>query len=308
MTGGDPSPPVGDDAQPVRPVGSARTERRGNGMTNGTPPTTSAAPGNGLHHADGTKSPRAHRGDVRPTTGEDHRRVIAIDGPVASGKTTVARALAARLGATYLDTGLLYRAVTLAALRAGLSPADGAAIARMTRESQLQIIPSSAPGESEQVLVNGEVVTPLLRTVEVNRQVSEVSAHPEVRSALLPIQQRMAANGTVVMAGRDITTVVVPDAGVKVFLRASLDERARRRLQENEALGRQESLESVRRDIERRDLADSSRSVAPLRTGDDVTIVNTDGKSIESVVEEIVTLARRTWNEQTATERPALDA
>ncbi|HKG26479.1 MAG TPA: (d)CMP kinase, partial [Thermomicrobiales bacterium] len=167
--------------------------------------------------------------------------MIAIDGPVASGKTTVARALAARLGATYLDTGLLYRAVTLAALRAGLSPADGEAIARMTRESQLQIVPSKAPGESEQVLVNGEVVTPALRTAEVNRYVSEVSAHQAVRSALLPIQQQMAADGTVVMAGRDITTVVVPDAGVKVFLRASLDERARRRLQENEVLGRRET-------------------------------------------------------------------
>jgi len=178
----------------------------------------------------------------------------------------VARALAARLGATYLDTGLLYRAVTLAALRAGLSPADGEAIARMTRESQLQIVPSKAPGESEQVLVNGEVVTPALRTAEVNRYVSEVSAHQAVRSALLPIQQQMAADGTVVMAGRDITTVVVPDAGVKVFLRASLDERARRRLQENEVLGRRETFESVRRDIERRDLADSSRAVAPLRT------------------------------------------
>ena len=220
----------------------------------------------------------------------------------------MARALAARLGATYLDTGLLYRAVTLAALRAGLSPADGEAIARMTRESQLQIVPSKAPGESEQVLVNGEVVTPALRTAEVNRYVSEVSAHQAVRSALLPIQQQMAADGTVVMAGRDITTVVVPDAGVKVFLRASLDERARRRLQENEVLGRRETFESVRRDIERRDLADSSRAVAPLRTGTDVTIVETDGKSIESVVEEIVALARRTWDEQATTERPAHDA
>jgi len=198
--------------------------------------------------------------------------------------------------------------VTLAALRAGLSPADGEAIARMTRESQLQIVPSKAPGESEQVLVNGEVVTPALRRAEVNRHVSEVSAHQAVRSALLPIQQRMAANGTVVMAGRDITTVVVPDAGVKVFLRASLDERARRRLQENEVLGRRETFESVRRDIERRDLADSSRAVAPLRTGTDVTIVETDGKSIESVVEEIVALARRTWDEQATTERPAHDA
>jgi cytidylate kinase len=248
-----------------------------------------------------------HREDDRPMTGEDHRRVIAIDGPAAAGKTTVARALADRLGATFLDTGLLYRAVTLAALRAGLDPSDGDAIARLARMSRFKILPPRMPDQVEEILLDGEVVTPQLRTADIDRHVSAVSAHPDVRAALLPIQRRIAADGTVVMVGRDITTVVVPDAGIKVFLNASPAERARRRLKEIAAHGRGESFHDTLRDIERRDRADSTRAVAPLRAGDNVMVVETDGRGVENIVEEIVELARRRWQDDPMAIRVAAD-
>ena len=246
-------------------------------------------------------NPLDHREDGRTPIGEDHRRVIAIDGPAAAGKTTVARALANRLGATYLDTGLLYRAVTLAALRAGLAPTDGPAIARLAKQSDIRVLPPREPGATEQILLDGELVTPELRTAEIDRHVSAVSAQQGVRDELLPIQRRIASDGTVVMVGRDITTVVTPNAGVKVYLNASAEERARRRLKEIRELGREECFESVLRDIERRDLADSSRAIAPLHAGRDVTIVETDGRSVEAIVDEIVELARATWQERPAT-------
>jgi cytidylate kinase len=238
------------------------------------------------------------RVDDRPTTAEDHRRVIAIDGPAAAGKTTVARALADRLGATYLDTGLLYRTVTLAALRAGLSPADGEAIARLARQCNIRVLPPHNPGEAEQILLDGELVTPELRTVEIDRHVSAVSAHQGVRNELLPIQRRIARDGTVVIVGRDITTVVIPNAGIRIYLNASAEERARRRHLELQAQGRTDSFASVMDDILRRDLADSSRPVAPLYAGKGVTLVETDGRSVDAIVDEIVDLAQRTWAEQ----------
>jgi cytidylate kinase len=241
------------------------------------------------------------RDNDRPTTGGDHRLVIAIDGPAAAGKTTVARALADRLGATYLDTGLLYRAITLAALDAGLSPGDGDAIARLARECRLRVLPPRAPGEPEHVELDGRIVTHRLRTPEVDRHVSAVSSHKQVRAALLPIQRRIAAEGKVVMVGRDITTVVVPDAGVRIYLNASPEERARRRLKELTAAGADGDFASMLHEIKRRDLADSTREVAPLRAGEGVTIVETDGRSVAEIVDEIADLACRAWQSQPAT-------
>lgn len=250
-------------------------------------------------------NPLDHREDGRPTTGEDHRHVIAIDGPAAAGKTTVARALADRLGATYLDTGLLYRTVTLAALRAGLAPTDGEAIARLARQCDIRVLPPRNPGETEHILLDGELVTPELRTAEIDRHVSAVSAHQGVRDELLPIQRRIASDGTVVMVGRDITTVVVPNAGVRVYLNASSEERARRRHKELQEQGRTESFTSVLDDVRRRDLADSSRVAAPLHAGKGVTIVETDGRGVDEIVDEIVELARETWREQPAIRQDA---
>jgi cytidylate kinase len=291
----------------VHPTGHATTDRRGSGMTNGAARPSTTADDVRRHDADAMKSPLHPDEDVQPATGEDHRRVIAIDGPAAAGKTTVARALADRLGATYLDTGLLYRGVTLLAQRAGLPPTDGEAIAALARRSRFQILPPAAPDQIEQLLVNDEPVTPFLRTPEVDRDVSAVSAHPEVRAALLPIQRRIADGNRVVIVGRDITTVVVPDAGVKVYLNASPAERARRRLKEIEAQGRNERYESILREIERRDRADSSRAIAPLRAAGGVTVVETDGRSVAAVVDEIAELARRAWHDLPPGRRNAND-
>jgi CMP/dCMP kinase len=229
------------------------------------------------------------------TSGDDRRRVIAIDGPAAAGKSTVARALADRLGATYLDTGLLYRAVTLVALRAGLSPTDGEGIARLAERSRFDILPPHVPGEPERILLDGEDVTAAVRSEEVERHVSAVSAHPVVRAVLLPIQRAIARNGPVVMVGRDITTVVVPDAGVKVYLDASLAERARRRFAEIRARGDSATYDDILQDIVRRDRADSTRSVAPLRAAAGVTIVDTNGRTVDAIVDEIARLAVRSW-------------
>ncbi|GIW03913.1 MAG: cytidylate kinase [Thermomicrobiales bacterium] len=239
----------------------------------------------------------ANAGEARPKP-SDHCTVIAIDGPAAAGKTTIARALARRLNATYLDTGALYRAVTLAALREGVPIADGERIARLARSLAIRILPP-APGEDrERILLDGEDVTEAIRGQEVDAVVSKVAAIPEVRAALLPIQRDLASKGHVVLAGRDITTVVVPDAGVRIYLNASPEERARRRYLELQSRGCHTDYETVLREIRQRDLADMSRPVAPLRAAPGVTIVETDGRTISEIVEEIAQLALRVWKEQ----------
>ncbi|MEA2596147.1 MAG: CMP/dCMP kinase [Thermomicrobiales bacterium] len=293
----------GDHA--TRRTNRTTRDRRDRGTRDGTTKILVETQDAQRHPEDAMSSPLDHREDEEPTTGEDHSRVIAIDGPAAAGKTTVARALADRLAATYLDTGLLYRAVTLAALRAGLAPTDGDAIARLALASRFEILPQGTPDQTEHILLDGEVVTPSLRTPEIDRHVSAISAHPAVRAALLPIQRRIADGGSVVMVGRDITTVVVPDAGVKIFLNASPAERARRRLNEQAALGRVGSFEDMLREIERRDQADSTRAIAPLRAADDVTIVETDGRDVDAIVDDIADLALRTWQEHATPARAA---
>ena len=221
---------------------------------------------------------------------------MAIDGPAAAGKTTVAEALAARIGALFLDTGLLYRATTLLALRAGLDPSDGPAIAAALRDTDIAIQPPSlADGRTSDVLIDGEDVTPLLRTPEIDRHVSTVSAHRVVRGQLLPLQRRISGQGRVVMVGRDIATVVVPDAGVKIYLDASDEERARRRHRELVIRGLDVSLDSILEDLRRRDAADAGRDASPLRRADDAVVVDSDGKSIDQVTAEIAAIAERAW-------------
>lgn len=227
-----------------------------------------------------------------------HLRVVAIDGPAAAGKTTVASRVAARLGAMLFDTGALYRAVTLAAQRAGLADEDAGAIANLTRRLAIDLSPPSVDdGRQLDVRLDGEDVTWAIRSDEVDRHVSAIAAQPEVRQALLPIQRRIAAGERVVMVGRDIGSVVIPDAGIKVYLDASAEERARRRFQELRDRGFEVKYESVLADTRARDAFDTNRPVAPLRVASGAEVVETDGRSIEEVVDSIVDLAHRRWND-----------
>jgi len=218
-----------------------------------------------------------------------HRHVIAIDGPAAAGKSTVARRLAARLGVLLFDTGSLYRALTLAALRRNVAPDDAAALARLAGEIEIELRPGpSTDGRLYSVLLDGEDVTWELRSPAVEQWVSRVAAHPSVRDALLPHQRRIAAAGPVVMVGRDIGTVVVPDAGLKVFLLASEEERARRRYDEQKNRGGETTIEEVRADLRRRDAIDATRATAPLRPAEDAVMIDTDGRGVDEVVAEIL--------------------
>ena len=223
----------------------------------------------------------------------DHQRVIAIDGPAAAGKSTVARLLADRLGALLFDTGALYRAVALAALRSGVSAEDEQAVARIAGAGQIAIRPPSVDdGRLYDVWLKGEDVTWSVREPEVGAIVSRVAEHPAVRAALLPLQRTMASGGPVVMVGRDIGTVVVPDAGLKIYLDASPEERARRRFREAAARGSKQSFEGVLRETLERDAIDSGRDTAPLRPAVEAVQINTDGVAIDQIVAEIEALAR----------------
>lgn len=219
--------------------------------------------------------------------------VVAIDGPSASGKTTVARAVAAKLGSTVFDTGSLYRAVTLESIRHKIAPSDQDALAQLTAAMKIDV------SESGKVFVNGEDVSDLLRTPEVDRWVSEVSAHPKVREALLPIQRSIGNGRQVVMVGRDIATVVIPEAGLKVYLDASVDERARRRFADHQAASGSMTYDEVRSEIERRDAFDSSRVTSPLMQHKDALVVHTDEMTVDEVAETIVS-AYRARRESTA--------
>ncbi|MDQ3941009.1 MAG: (d)CMP kinase [Actinomycetota bacterium] len=206
---------------------------------------------------------------------------VAIDGPAAAGKSTVARAVADALGYAYLDTGALYRAVTLAALERGIDVTDGATLADLVRSVSLR--PSGA-----QLYLDEAEITQDIRRRDVTAAVSVVSAHPQVRGALLDLQRAVAESGDVVMEGRDIGTKVLPDADVKVFLTATLDERTSRRARE---LGVEaEEMDELRSTIASRDSYDSSRRESPLSRAPDAIAIDTTGKSINEVVAEVVSL------------------
>lgn len=210
---------------------------------------------------------------------------IAIDGPAASGKTTVGVHLAQAIRAICLDTGMMYRAVALAALQAGVDPLDEKAVVRVARKVKISVALShEVDGRLFDVLVNEVDVTGQLRTDEVNRFVSEVSAYKGVRSALTRQQQRIAKAGNIVMLGRDIGTVVLPHADLKFYLNASAEVRAQRRYEEEKQRGVILDLEQVIASIKHRDVIDSSRKHAPLKPAADAIIIDTDGLSVETVV------------------------
>lgn len=211
-------------------------------------------------------------------------RVIAIDGPAGSGKSTVARAVADRLGLAYLDTGAMYRAVAVAAIQRKVDPDDAPTVAALAREMELSV----GDGDSDQVLLDGEDVTIQIRSPEVTRAVSTVAANPEVRRELVARQREWAsAHGGGVIEGRDIGTVVFPQADLKVYLTADDGERAKRRSQEMLDL----HYDEVAADIARRDHIDSTRSAAPLSAADDAVVLDTTGRDIEQVVAEVLGLA-----------------
>lgn len=219
----------------------------------------------------------------------DTNVVIAIDGPAGSGKSTTARAVAERLGFIYLDTGAMYRSVTLLALREGIEPSDAESLERIARMMDLRF----EPGDPRQrVIVNGEDVTADVRSAEVTRAVSEVSAHAGVRSILVERQQQFARDHNLVAEGRDTTSVVFPDAFLKVYLVASVEERARRRVKDFDSLGKSTTLEEQIADIERRDEFDSSRAASPLTRTDDSILLDTTDMTIDGQVDAVIQLYR----------------
>ncbi|MEX2143437.1 MAG: (d)CMP kinase [Anaerolineales bacterium] len=218
---------------------------------------------------------------------------IAIDGPAASGKSTLAEALSQRLGYLYFDTGAMYRAVTLAALQRGIDLKDEAALAKLAREIEIDLRPASqADGRLSDVFVDGEDRTWAIRTKEVDASVSGVSAFPSVRLALTEQQRRIGTRGAVVMAGRDIGTVVLPDADLKIFLDASLAERAKRRHSELLQHGESPPVEQVMQSLRARDQIDSNREVAPLRPAEDAVMLKTDGVGREQVLDRVLGLVQ----------------
>lgn len=211
---------------------------------------------------------------------------IAIDGPAASGKSTLAQALAAELGYLYFDTGVMYRAATLAALRAGVAPEDEAAVGALARELTIDVQPPSVDdGRQYDVLLDAEDVTWQIRAPQVDANVSLVSSYPGVRQAMTERQRQIGQRGRVVMVGRDIGTVVMPDADIKIYLEAAVEARAERRYKELLARGEQVEFEQVLQSMRERDSFDSSREHAPLRAAEDAVILDSTHLEPEQVLQ-----------------------
>ncbi|MFI8566066.1 (d)CMP kinase [Rhodococcus sp. NPDC078407] len=212
--------------------------------------------------------------------------VVAMDGPSGTGKSSVSRRLASLLGASYLDTGAMYRVATVWVLRSGVEPTDADAVAKAVAALPLEI---GKDPLSETVLLDGEDVSVEIRGDAVTKAVSAVSAVPAVREVLVQLQRDLASSSArIVVEGRDIGTVVLPDADVKVFLTASPEARAERRNKQNIEQGRGDDYESVLADVQRRDHADSTRAVSPLRPAEDSVIVDTSELDLDGVIERLL--------------------
>jgi CMP/dCMP kinase len=216
---------------------------------------------------------------------------VAIDGPMGSGKSTVAREVARRLGFRYVDTGAMYRAVAAAAIRRGVALNDTEGLARLARAVTMEFEPQT--DEPVRVLVAGDDVTASLRTIDVNRVVAQVAKVPRVREALGAIQRRLGESGRVVMEGRDIGSVILPGARTKVFLTASIDARSRRRQAELAAGGTAMAPDDVRRIIEADDRMATTRETAPLVVAPGAAIIDSTALTVDEVVDQIVRLVER---------------
>ena len=215
------------------------------------------------------------------------KRVIALDGPAGAGKSSVAGKIADRLGFVHIDTGAMYRSVARLVLEAGISPEDEAAVGDLAKDLTIRF---ARKGDTVRVLANGRDVTELIRTPEVTATVARVSQYLAVREAMVRQQRDMAAEGSVVLDGRDIGTVVVPDACVKIFLTASVQERARRRYQELLDKGQAADLEKLQQEIAERDRLDRERTISPLIQAEDAVLLDTTGMDIEQVLENLLQL------------------
>jgi CMP/dCMP kinase len=225
--------------------------------------------------------------------GSSRLLVVAIDGPAGAGKSTAARLLAERLGYALLDTGAIYRTLALLSRREGIAWDDGPGVAQLAQGLDIRFTLREGVNR---VLLRGEDITPEIRTPEISDGASRVSALPEVRASLLGLQRQLGAAGGVVVEGRDIGTVVFPEAGATFYLTASMDERARRRLVELRAAGRGRdaaaALAEVRDELRARDHRDSTRAVAPLRKADDAVEIDSSVLSPEAVVDRMAEIVR----------------
>lgn len=211
---------------------------------------------------------------------------IAIDGPAGAGKSTIAKAVAQRLGIFYVDTGAMYRAIALKTLRSNIALDHEEEVEQLAEKSEIILEHS----EARRVFCDGEDVTQAIRNPEVSRAVPKIAAYPKVRERLVQLQRQEANRGAVIMDGRDIGTVVLPEADLKIFLTASPEERAHRRWLELRNSGKELSLDEVQQDMVKRDKQDSEREVAPLEPASDALILDTTGLSIQEIVDQIINL------------------
>ncbi len=210
---------------------------------------------------------------------------IAIDGPSGAGKSTISKLAAERFGYIYVDTGALYRAVGLYAVRCGIDPQNAEQSEAILKDMSIEMMYVKG---HQRVYLNGEDVTDDLRTPQISKAASDISAHPAVRRFLLDTQRKLAAENNVIMDGRDIGTTILPDAQIKIFLTASAEDRARRRYDELIAKGEDVTYEGVLADLKQRDYNDSHRAASPLKAADDAILIDTTGNTLEKSVEIIV--------------------
>ncbi len=211
--------------------------------------------------------------------------VIAVDGPAGSGKSSVSLALARKLGYLFVDTGAFYRAITWLALQRHIDPHDKPQVAALARQAHLDMHPRLDADPPYTFLVDGQDITAQLHTPEVDAYVSVVAANSDVRAAILDAQRQLARRGRVIMAGRDIGSVVLPDADLKIYIDADLDERARRRYRQRRAEGKPADMDAIRENLRARDRQDSSREVAPLVRLPDAVYLDTSRMNLEEAVE-----------------------
>ncbi len=217
------------------------------------------------------------------------RAVIAIDGPAAAGKSTIARKVAQQLGYTYIDTGAMYRAITLQALKKEVSLKDEETLQQLLQQMDLHLKPEE---KMQRVFIDGEDVTDYLRSSEVTNAVSTVAQYSKVRAIMVEKQRALASLGGVVMDGRDIGTEVLPKADIKIFMTASVEERAERRYLENQSRGIDTPLAELQKEIAERDAQDMNREVSPLRQAEDAHLIDTTGQTIEQITEQIVQMTK----------------